>query len=76
MKGEAELGVSLTSEIAANPGVELVALLPEQIQNFIVLTAVLPVQAKAPDAAKTFVAFLQNQASRSVMTARGLLPGG
>ena len=75
-KGEAELGVSLTSEIAANPDVELVALLPQQIQNFIVLIAVLPVQAKAPDGAKTFVAFLQNQASRSVMTARGLLPGG
>jgi molybdate transport system substrate-binding protein len=76
VKGEAELGFSLTSEIAANPDVELVALLPEQIQNFIVLTVVLPVQAKAPDAAKAFVAFLKTQDARRVMMARGLQPGG
>jgi molybdate transport system substrate-binding protein len=56
--GDAEIGLAMISENVQAPGVELVGPLPAEIHEFQLFTTVIPAQANAPNAAKTFIEFL------------------
>ena len=75
-KGEAEIGVRLTSEILAVSGADLVGPLPGDLQNYTVLTAGTNVAAKEPAAAKALVDFLTGATAAPVIKAKGMEPAG
>lgn len=72
--GTAELGIVLVSDIMRNPGAELVAPLPAELQNVVVQTAAVGARSSIPDAANAFIAFLRRPTSVSVFTSTGLTP--
>jgi len=74
--GEAELGVQLTNELLAVPGLEIVGPLPAEIQNYVTLTAGVATQAREAALAAEFIRFLTAPAALPVIKAKGLTPGG
>lgn len=72
-KGDAELGVAVTSEILHAWGVELIGLIPAELQSLIVYTAVIPRQAREPIAARALVDFLTSPTAASRLKASGLI---
>ena len=75
VSGKADLGFSTLPEILASPGVDLVGPIPAEIQNFIIFTAAVPVNAKQPATAKAFVDFLVSPRAAPVLKAKGIEPG-
>lgn len=76
-RGEAEIAISQPMEVLGQPGVELVGLLPPQLQdppNFVFSASVLVV-AKEPQPAKALIQFLSGPAAASVLKAKGMNPG-
>ena len=71
-KGEIELGVHQISEILAVKGVRLVGPLPRALQKITIYSAGLAARTAAPDAARTFIAFLTSPAAKSKFIAVGL----
>jgi molybdate transport system substrate-binding protein len=67
--GEIELGLSQKTVILASPGVELVAPLPAEIQNYLTFFAAVATASKQPDAAKAFIQSVA--ASRQALRAKG-----
>ena len=74
--GEAELAVISPPAILANPGVELVGLMPQELQQYVVYTAGISVAAKEADAAKALLKYLTTPEAITVMKAKGLEPIG
>jgi molybdate transport system substrate-binding protein len=75
--GEAEMAISQPMEVLAQPGVELVGLLPPELQdlaNFVFSASVLAA-AKEPQAAKALIQFLSGPVAASVLRTRGMDPG-
>ena len=72
-KGDAEIGLGQTSD--APPGVELVGPLPAEVQNYTILTAAIPANARDPAAAKALIDFLRSPAAASILKSKGLEPG-
>jgi molybdate transport system substrate-binding protein len=73
--GDVEIGVAMISDIVQAPGVELVGLVPAELQEFTNFTTVVPVQAKEPAAAKAFIEFLTSARATSILKSKGLEPG-
>lgn len=76
-RGGAEIAISQPMEILGQPGVELVGLLPSELQdppNFI-FSAGLLVVAKEPQPAQALIQFLSGPAAASVLKAKGMSPG-
>ena len=73
--GDAEIGLAMISEIVQAPGVELVGLVPAEIQEFTIFTTVIPVHAKEPTAAKAFIEFLTSPRATSILKSKGLEQG-
>ena len=73
-RGEAELGIQQVSEVLAVPGVDLVGLLPAEIQKVTMFTAATGAGSQETGAARSFVTFLRGATARSVMKAKGLEP--
>jgi molybdate transport system substrate-binding protein len=73
-KGEVELAVISPPAILAEPGVELVGLLPKALQKYIVYTAGVSAASREADAAKAPLNFLTTPAAMSVMKSKGLEP--
>jgi molybdate transport system substrate-binding protein len=71
-KGGADIGFAQVSEILADPLIELVAALPAEIQNYTVLTAATPKNAREPEAAKTLIEFLMSGKMTELLAAKGL----
>jgi molybdate transport system substrate-binding protein len=74
VSGEAELGIFVTSVLAA-PGLELVGPFPGSLQQQLVFTAALAADTKQPEAAKAFIDFLTAPTATAAMKTRGMTPG-
>jgi molybdate transport system substrate-binding protein len=73
-RGEVELAVISPPAILAEPGAELVGILPKELQNYVVYTAGVSAGAKEADAAKALLMHLTTPAALSVMKSKGLEP--
>jgi molybdate transport system substrate-binding protein len=70
-KGDVEVGLGPLSEILAEPRVELVALLPAEIQNFTVFAAGIVAGSQQEDAGKALIRFISSPAAQAIMKAKG-----
>jgi molybdate transport system substrate-binding protein len=73
-RGEAELGIVLVSDILGTPGVDLVAPLPQSLQNYVTQTAAVGAAAKQPAAAAVLMKYLASPAVGAVFKAKGFEP--
>jgi molybdate transport system substrate-binding protein len=73
-KGEAELGVFLQNVLIA-PGLDLVGSFPAELQQEVVFTAAVSAEAREPEAARAFIAYLTAAEAKALFTARGLHAG-
>jgi molybdate transport system substrate-binding protein len=73
-KGEVELGIIVITQILTTPGVELVGLLPQELQISSSFAAAISSQSKAPDATRDLLSFLKTPPAVAVMRAQGVEP--
>lgn len=73
-KGDAELAVISPPAILADLGVELVGILPKELQQYVVYTAGVSAAASDADAAKALLTYLTTPAAMSIMKTKGLEP--
>jgi molybdate transport system substrate-binding protein len=72
--GEVELAVISPPAILADPGVELVGILPNELQNYVVYTAGISAASQEVIAAKALLKHLTTPAAILVMKSKGLEP--
>jgi molybdate transport system substrate-binding protein len=75
-KGEAELGITFTSELQPNKGVKVAGTLPAAIQLPTVYSAAIATGAGNGDAARAFLRTLTGAEGRAALTKAGLEPLG
>ncbi|MGH9256721.1 MAG: molybdate ABC transporter substrate-binding protein [Vicinamibacterales bacterium] len=75
-KGEAELGISFTSELQPNKGVKVAGTLPAAIQLPTIYMGAIPTSATNADAARAFLRTLTGAEGRAALTKAGLEPVG
>jgi molybdate transport system substrate-binding protein len=73
-RGEVELVVVVASRIAGVPGVQLVGLIPQELQTWIGFTGGVSTAAKEPQAAQALLRFLTAPAAAPVLEAAGIQP--
>ena len=74
--GEVEMAIAQPMEVLAQPGIELVGLLPQELQdppNFTFSAGILVV-ARQPQAARALIRFLSGPAAAAVLKAKGMQP--
>lgn len=74
--GEVELAIHPTPSLVSAKGVQLVGLLPAELQNWFVNTAGIGSAAKEPDAAKALIKHLTTPEAAAVIKAKGMEPLG
>lgn len=74
--GEAELGITFTSELQPNTGVRVAGTLPAAIQLPTIYAAAVPTTAASGDAARAFLRTLAGAEGRAALTKAGLDPLG
>jgi len=72
--GEAEIGLQQVSELLSNPDVEVIGMLPADLQQTTVYSAGITVSAKQPDAAKALIEALKAPSTAPIWKAKGLEP--
>jgi molybdate transport system substrate-binding protein len=72
--GEADIGLQQVSELMSNPGVDVVGLLPAELQQITVYSAGITTNVREAEAAKAFVRFISSPAAAPVFAAKGLGP--
>lgn len=70
--GEAEIGMQMVSELLSNPDLEVIGMLPPELQMITVYSAGITVNAKEPDAARALVRFLTAPEAAAIYKAKGL----
>jgi molybdate transport system substrate-binding protein len=73
-KGEAELGITFTSELQPNKGVKVAGTLPAAIQLPTIYAAAVTTTAGSGDAARAFLRALAGAEGRAALTKAGLEP--
>ena len=73
-RGEAEIGVTLISEIVPVKGARMAGPLPESLQLWTVYTSAIPASSTQPAAARAFVEALTSPAMAARWTAGGFQP--
>jgi len=73
-KGEAEIGITFTSEMVTNKGVKLAGFLPDSIQLPTNYSAAIPVGAPNADAARAFLNELKTPLAQAAFKEAGLEP--
>jgi molybdate transport system substrate-binding protein len=74
--GEVELAIGTTPGLLATKGVQLVGLLPAELQYSFVNTAGVSAAAKRPDAARALIKHLTTPEAAAVIRAKGMEPPG
>jgi molybdate transport system substrate-binding protein len=70
--GEVEIGLQQVSELMSNPDVEVVGMLPPQLQRFTIYSAGIPADAKQPSAARALIQFLAKPEAKAIYKIKGL----
>ena len=70
--GEAEIGLQLVSELMSNPDVEVIGLLPPELQLISIVSAGITTAAQQPDPAKAFIRQLAAPAAVTIYKSKGL----
>ena len=70
--GEAEIGMQLVSELMSNPEVEVIGMLPDELQLMIVTSGGITMGAKQPDAARALIRHLATPAAAAIYKTKGL----
>jgi molybdate transport system substrate-binding protein len=73
-KGDAQIGIGLTSDAALVSGVELVASLPAEVQNFTLYSAGIVATSRDVNAAKALINFMSSPAAQTVLKTKGFEP--
>jgi molybdate transport system substrate-binding protein len=70
-KGDADLGIGLTSDATLVPGVDLVGALPAEIQNFTLYSAGVVANSRDASAGTALIKFLASPAAHAVLRKNG-----
>jgi molybdate transport system substrate-binding protein len=70
--GEAEIGMQLVSELMSNPEVEVIGMLPDELQLMIVTSGGITMGAKQPEAARALIRHLATPAAAAIYKTKGL----
>ena len=70
--GEAEIGLQQASELYSNPDVEVIGMLPPELQLTAVISAGITPGARQVDAARAFIRHLATPEAMAVFKAKGL----
>jgi molybdate transport system substrate-binding protein len=70
--GEAEIGLQQLSELISNPGVEVIGLLPDTLQQITINSAGITSVAKEPDAARALIRHLTTPEALAIYKGKGL----
>jgi molybdate transport system substrate-binding protein len=70
--GEAEIGLQLVSELMSNPDVEVIGLLPDELQLIATLSAGITTAARQPEPAQAFIRHLVTPAAMTIYKTKGL----
>lgn len=73
-RGEVELGFQQLSELKPVPGIEIIGLIPEAVQQVTPYSAAIVKGAKNADAARALLSFLRSAQAADAMRASGLDP--
>jgi molybdate transport system substrate-binding protein len=71
--GEAEIGLQQVSELMSNPDVEVIGMLPPELQQVTTYSAGIATSAKEPDAAWVLIHFLAAPDAIAIYKLRGLM---
>ena len=74
VRGEVELAIITTPYIVLEPGADMVGLLPEVLQEYVIYTGGVSAAAKQADAAKALVKHLTSLTAAAVLKSQGLDP--
>jgi molybdate transport system substrate-binding protein len=72
--GEAEIGLQQVSELLTNPGVDVIGMLPADLQQTTIYSAGITTSAKQPDAARALIHALTAPSAKPIFKAKGLDP--
>ena len=72
--GEAEIGITFTSELAPTPGVKVAGTLPAEIQLPTIYSAAVVANAGSVDAARALIRALAGNEGRTALKKAGLEP--
>jgi len=70
--GEAEIGMQMVSELLSNPDLEVIGMLPPELQMITVYSGAVTANAKEPEAARALIRFLATPEAAAVYKAKGL----
>lgn len=72
--GKAEIGLQQVSELLSNPGVEVIGMLPGDLQQTTIYSAGITTSARQPEAARALIKALTAPNAAAVFKAKGLDP--
>jgi len=72
--GEAEIGLQQVTELLSNPGVDVIGMLPADLQQITMYSAGITTSAKQPDAARALVKAMTAPSTAAIYKAKGLDP--
>jgi molybdate transport system substrate-binding protein len=72
--GEAEIGLQQVSELMSNPDVEVIGMLPAELQQITTYAAGVTIGAKQADAARALIQVLTAPSAKRIFEAKGLEP--
>jgi molybdate transport system substrate-binding protein len=72
--GEAEIGLQQVTELMSNPDVDVIGMLPADLQQITMYSAGITASAKQPDAARALIQALTAPSAKPVFKAKGLDP--
>ena len=73
-RGEAEIGFQTVSALIPVPGIDVIGVLPPELQKATVFSAGVAVGAKEPDAARALIAYLASPAAAPAIAKTGMEP--